>query len=912
MDHKIFRIALTAAFGAGLALLVTANACAAPWILTKEERLEDFRYLHQVLSDNYPFFDVKERLIGRNWHDQEAEFEAAFANAASPREFYEAASDMVEALENSHSHMLGPDDVVSRAGPLQADRYAGHLFTDAVIAANEQWNNVLGLDDLWPSYSARYVQGSYWTTYVDRDLREQLPVGTRITHVNDQEVLDYVKTRSRRPHLLMDPVRNQLYRRHMPTPPGHTVHLRGQHQGEPVEAEIPITVPAREAPDERPNTTTAVLEPDTIAYIRVRSFARRHMQEDGPQLQAFLEEVSHFPYIFIDIRGNGGGETSYWRRYLVGPTISEPHVAEHNIAWRDSPEAQDYMRSILGPGYDLLPVGRQLDERWGDGAPELWTEDFSEMRLFPHPVLPRRSVGFEGSIVLLVDDRVYSASENLARFAKETGWATLVGTATAGDGITVYPAYFVLPNSQLVARIPLVLGFDGLGRVNEAQRTQPDVYAEYVPEDFWQGRDPTQPGRRDNMLQHTLDLVHSGDLPEPKSATPGLWDWFARSGHQSRQKDAYGLPRILSDGTQLTGEGPWAVREIRVAGAEKTDTENMAALAEAFLGGDVSLDDIVRLERQLSLYQSHWHASVSLHPVAPGRVDVVISVLEGHPLLLSPFETMSELALDLAARRVSLHYANIGGHLINVGGQRSFGHRRHFEAYLDFPTASTAAGRLSMGYDDSPPTADQGRLHYLTLRQRHMISAAWQGQLQQHAVQYDGDDGPQQALGLDLSLMRWESVDGGEGMHADGDLAIGARFLPNKGQWYPWWTAEARLQAPLSARATLEITAASGAAAANTPAFLPFQRRPLLFAAEDEFTFRYQQGDVEVRREVGRSLSVSLHGQWARTDTFSQGTWAAGASAAWTTPIGLELRLRQGWQLDGERSTAALELRTSF
>src|SRR5699024_3581164 len=45
--------------------------------------------------------------------------------------------------------------------------------------------------------------------------------------------------------------------------------------------------------------------------------------------------------------------------------------------------------------------------------------------------------GFSGQIFLLTNEKVFSAAEGLASFVKNTGIATIVGTNTGGDGITL-------------------------------------------------------------------------------------------------------------------------------------------------------------------------------------------------------------------------------------------------------------------------------------------------------------------------------------------------------------------------------------------------------------------------------------------------------------------------------------------
>lgn len=76
---------------------------------------------------------------------------------------------------------------------------------------------------------------------------------------------------------------------------------------------------------------------------------------------------------------------------------------------------------------------------------------------------------------MLVDKIVYSASEAFVAFCKESGFATLVGETTGGDGIGIEPLLFYLPNSGLVIRFSSTLGLNGDFTINEEVKTVPDV-----------------------------------------------------------------------------------------------------------------------------------------------------------------------------------------------------------------------------------------------------------------------------------------------------------------------------------------------------------------------------------------------------------------------------------------------------
>lgn len=92
-----------------------------------------------------------------------------------------------------------------------------------------------------------------------------------------------------------------------------------------------------------------------------------------------------------------------------------------------------------------------------------------------NPDESKRDNGYEGKIFLLVDEDVFSAAEGFASFVKNTEFATIVGTQTGGDGITLGVINSVLPNSGLVFTYTNTLGYDPTGEINEEHPTTPDI-----------------------------------------------------------------------------------------------------------------------------------------------------------------------------------------------------------------------------------------------------------------------------------------------------------------------------------------------------------------------------------------------------------------------------------------------------
>ena len=134
---------------------------------------------------------------------------------------------------------------------------------------------------------------------------------------------------------------------------------------------------------------------------------------------------------------------------------------------------------------DLMDVSRQAVSKWeaGQTMPDLpklerdgiqAATHFVESTLSVEPAAERAP--FHGRIWVLVGPAVYSASESFAVFCQETGFATLVGSPTGGDGIgALDPVFLQLPNSGILVQFTMMFGLNGDGSSSEEAGTTPDI-----------------------------------------------------------------------------------------------------------------------------------------------------------------------------------------------------------------------------------------------------------------------------------------------------------------------------------------------------------------------------------------------------------------------------------------------------
>lgn len=223
-------------------------------------------------------------------------------------------------------------------------------------------------------------------------------------------------------------------------------------------------------------TDTSNLEVDyypeqKAAYVKVHMMLN-DVDPDGELLRAFFMDIEEqgYEHCIIDIRENPGGTDWYWKKNLVMPNITEDTYSTFYALF-----SGEYSREYVDLLFDTYP----LEELPVETMPELSEDDLSIAT-----GCARVDIGmyaqegeeplFTGKFWLLVGPRVYSASEMFTVFAKYTGFATIVGERTGGDGISMQPLVRALPNTGICLKYTAMLGLNPDGTANSEVGTTPD------------------------------------------------------------------------------------------------------------------------------------------------------------------------------------------------------------------------------------------------------------------------------------------------------------------------------------------------------------------------------------------------------------------------------------------------------
>ncbi|OLS29303.1 MAG: hypothetical protein ThorAB25_16840 [Candidatus Thorarchaeota archaeon AB_25] len=440
--------------------------------------LEDFEAFYDFIEGNYPYLWVKNRTHGYNWLDLKAGYQQRITGATNKSEILDVFLDAVCALQNRHTYIINPQyyswyqsDLEGMPSPI------GDVFSDEVLGAHLNWSSAYSESRLrrdYISFNALivYEKGEYVITNSGPwdDHGENL----RVVAVNGEPIDDAVLGCFEKDYVDWDYHRNKYYLwRISPRDFGsYAAFTVCNSVGQEVQMVFEISSDYSGAPYDYPGNIylTQTWEAESTAYLYMSTFLWSTIDSHRETIVNFLQLVEDYDHLIIDIRGNQGGNYASWIHPIVRPLIKDTEIFQAFLAYRTN-EYSDAYRTAVGIT-DL--ASKSL---FGYLPPEAMGNEFLVYN-YKHTFTPTYEVNFNGEISLLIDNVVYSASEGFTCFCKQTGFATIYGTTSGGDGIMEFPTYFCLPNSKMVITLSSALGLDQTGHSSEEFRTQPDVYYE--------------------------------------------------------------------------------------------------------------------------------------------------------------------------------------------------------------------------------------------------------------------------------------------------------------------------------------------------------------------------------------------------------------------------------------------------
>lgn len=230
------------------------------------------------------------------------------------------------------------------------------------------------------------------------------------------------------------------------------------------------------------NASTKDIVEGKIGYIYIpQMISYYNMGKDIKLIDKYLNNIKEYQALIIDIRGNSGGDSYYWISYLVPKLIDKVYENTNYSFWKDGEIINNYLKKSKVKYSTGFGEVKDLDITKLVNLPVEVKEDFKYYSKNTMEISPSEdSIKFKGNIYMLVDKGVYSSSEAFASFAKQTGFATLIGERTGGDGIGSDPLLHMLPNSGYIFRFSKDMGTTADGTSNEEFKTEPDYEIQYA------------------------------------------------------------------------------------------------------------------------------------------------------------------------------------------------------------------------------------------------------------------------------------------------------------------------------------------------------------------------------------------------------------------------------------------------
>jgi C-terminal processing protease CtpA/Prc len=455
-----------------------------PRNMTKNDWINDFISFYDIMKDCFPYFWVKERVLGYNWLDLKDRYMKRLEAAEGVQDILAVFWDAVTALQDTHTSIWLPrwmnyhfreDSFFQQREPYKT------IFSEEVREASEYWKpvlekiyterNVLNFEVL-----ILYTKGNYVIVDGHCSWKEKYGYGTKIIAVNGTPIDSAIRSTYEKDVIKWDFDKNKPYQLSI-TPKFFgvsAVFTLESTRGETRDVSFDTSTDYRytNALNYPPEwLTTRVWPKEKIAYIRFRNFELDNVDEEMYDfLIAFYRSVKDYNHFIVDVRGNSGGWKQVWVDNIIAPLIKKKTTSRMYVGFRNGAYVNLFRqeagieKAVAKESFNYLP-------------PEVLTNDFTVYD-YSIAVEPSDIVDFNAGISLLIDNSTWSASAAFALFCKETNFAKLYGTATKGEAVSSGTIFYVLPNSKIVIRFNPCMGIDYSGSSCEEVKVQPDVYFE--------------------------------------------------------------------------------------------------------------------------------------------------------------------------------------------------------------------------------------------------------------------------------------------------------------------------------------------------------------------------------------------------------------------------------------------------
>lgn len=445
--------------------------------LTKDEKIEDFEYLYNVIVNSMPCIDNYEDTYGFSFRDRKEYYENLIRDTNNDFEFYAVMDAIIQDVPSFHTDLLYPDSYNSvncyNADNIGSDR--------DVIGYSKYWCKILKSEkekNDYDFYSFLYDDGDYYFSTLESASDEKM-YNCKLVAINGMPVDEYIISR---------PFVYNLYYDGKNDKPCRTRIVFNNSQGQ----ECKLTL-LSESDDTIEYTlftdvyseriflekTTDIyktdsspsdfilLETNDVSYIKIDNMSAKN----GQRVKKMLENIKN-ENIILDLRENFGGHNQFAADYIYPHLFSETIIEEHSFYVPKSEANKCITKNI----FDIMMVRPKTAE----------SNPFNKDIDMYVCIKTNKYVGklkSNKNVVILSSHHTGSAADTFIHDMKKNNLAYVIGNNTGGEGLNYSFVESKLPNSNLAFIYTPGGSYTFDGYDNSVYGTKPDYYME-TTEDF--------------------------------------------------------------------------------------------------------------------------------------------------------------------------------------------------------------------------------------------------------------------------------------------------------------------------------------------------------------------------------------------------------------------------------------------
>lgn len=463
--------------------------------LSKQQKIDDFKYLTQFVNKVYPYNDsIVQYMDMTDIESLEKEFIDRAGQSKNNSEFFELVYEYVQRLRQGSGHI---DVYFGQNRPSNNSVWHSYVYNIKKSSYNktEYWGHEASMLKCYAYSDAavKYKNGQYILGQDYTNDNTLLPEGTIIKKVDGMRTDDYVQLLQNRTRLLYDVSLKKNFTTNLfsidDNPDLSVWNVDFQLKNGTIYSaklqkynNIINNKGSINSPQNYPNVVCKELN-ESLGYIKIFSFSGQYIKSDKEIIQSFMQNSNgKYKKLIIDIRGNTGGEMNYWSDNLVQPLIREPKTYTQVSAVRKGffnwMGIRYYAFRWLFNNDTLQKDLNHITSVTETTSKLLNNKDWKVYKITKRFV-PTDSFPFNGKVYILTNQDTFSAADAFASAAKNMKLGMVIGTNTGGAGdVFMSPIDICLPNSQIIMRMDVELNFNDKGQPNHICGTIPDIELE--------------------------------------------------------------------------------------------------------------------------------------------------------------------------------------------------------------------------------------------------------------------------------------------------------------------------------------------------------------------------------------------------------------------------------------------------